>query len=412
MEYHEAVNTLERLRRLRPKLGTETTASLLEHLGNPHEELAAIQIAGSNGKGSTARVLERILRETDLDVGLYTSPDLNDLRERVRVRGRKIPKQDVVRFVEAAWPYIVERAVEGDTPTFFEAFTAMALWHFDREDVDCAVLEVGIGGRYDATSVIDPVAAAVTSVSLEHTDIIGDTVEEIARDKAQVAPADVPLVTGAAGTALEAIQEETDVLTIGGDSETREAAETVTGQRANLDVTVDETAMSFTESSISLTGSDWAVQTSTPLLGQHQAVNVGTAAALARQAGPILGTEVIECDIARGTRNVHWPGRFEVMDDAPLTILDGAHNPDACAKLATLLDRFDYDDLHLVFGAMRDKDHRGMCRSLPSAGRVFLAEPAVKRAQDTDTLTAVFDRETDAQIKDCRSVRGALDRAI
>jgi len=357
-------------------------------------------------------VLERILREAGLDVGLYTSPDLNDLRERVQVRGQKIPKQEVVRFVEAIWPYVIEQAVKGDVPTFFEAFTAMALWYFDREDVDCTVLEVGIGGRYDATSVVDPVAAAVTSVSLEHTDIIGDTVEEIARDKAQVAPTDGQLVTGATGAALEAIQEETDVLTVGGDNEAREASEIVTGQRANLDVTVAETAVSFTESSISLIGPDWTVQTSTPLLGQHQAVNIGIAATLARQVGPIMSIDVTECDIARGTRNVHWPGRFEVMDDAPLTILDGAHNPDACAKLTTLLDRFDYDDLHLVFGAMRDKDHGEMCRSLPSADRVFLAEPAVERAQDTATLTTVFDRETDAQTKGCKSIRGALDRAI
>jgi len=226
MEYHEAVNAMERLRRLRPKLGTETTASLLAHLGSPHEGVPAVQIAGSNGKGSTARTLERVLREAGLEVGLYTSPDLNDLRERVRVGGQKVPKREVVRFVEAAWPYVVDRSVEGDAPTFFEAFTALALWHFGREDVDVAVLEVGIGGRYDATSVVDPVAAAITSVSLEHTDLLGETVEEIARDKAHVAPDDAPLVTGATGPALATIRERTDVLTVGagGDSGSGRAA--------------------------------------------------------------------------------------------------------------------------------------------------------------------------------------------
>jgi dihydropteroate synthase len=398
MEYYEAVNTVERLRRLRPKLGTETTASLLEHLGDPHEGMTAIQVAGSNGKGSTARVLDRILREAGLDVGLYTSPDLNDLRERVRVHGRKIPKHEVVRFVEEAWPYVVERSAEGDAPTFFETFTALALWHFDREDVDCAVLEVGIGGRYDATSVVDPVAAAVTSVSLEHTDILGDTVEEIARDKVQVAPEDAPLVTGAAGTALETIREATDVLTVG---------------REDADVRATETGMvSMAESSVSLVGPDWSVQTSTPLLGQHQATNAGIAATLARQVGATVGTAVTERDIATGIRNVHWPGRFEVMDDDPLVVLDGAHNPDACAKLATLMERFEYDDLHLVFGAMRDKDHTTVCRSLPPADRAFLAEPAVERAQNTDTLAAAFDRETDAAVERCDSVRGAVGRAI
>ena len=170
MEYHEAVNQLERLRRLRPKLGTETTAALLAHHGSPQEEVTAVQIAGSNGKGSTAGLLASICREAGLTVGLYTSPDLNDLRERIRVGGQKIPKHAVAEFVEESWPHIVERAAENDGPTFFEAITAMAFWHFGRQDVDLAVLEVGIGGRYDATSVVDPVAAAVTTVSLERSE--------------------------------------------------------------------------------------------------------------------------------------------------------------------------------------------------------------------------------------------------
>jgi len=396
MEYHEAVNALERLRRLRPKPGTETTASLLSRVGSRYGELTAVQIAGSNGKGSTARTLEGILREAGLEVGLYTSPDLGDLRERIRVRGQKIPKAEVVRFVEEAWPHIVEGKIgeDRDAPTFFEAFTALALWHFGREDVDVAVLEVGIGGRYDATSVVDSTAAAVTNVSLEHTDIIGSTVEEIARDKAQIAPADAPLVTGTTGAALDTIREITDVVTV--------------GPGGGVDVRATETPVdSVTESSFALSGPGWTVETRTPLLGEHQAVNAGIAAALARQVA-----DVTDRDVAAGIRNVRWPGRFEVMEREPLVVLDSAHNPDACAKLSALLERFAYDDLALVFGAMADKDHRGMCRSLPAADRVFLAEPAVDRAEGTGTLAAVFDRETDADVRQCGSVRGALDRAL
>ncbi|MEF8841174.1 MAG: dihydropteroate synthase [Haloarculaceae archaeon] len=413
MEYHEAVNTLERLRRLRPKLGTETTASLLEHLGDPHEGIPAVQVAGSNGKGSTARMLARILREAGLTVGLYTSPDLNGLRERVRVGGRTIPKPEVVRFVEETWPYVVERSIEGDAPTFFEAFTALALWHFGREDVDVAVLEVGIGGRYDATSVVDPVAAAVTSVSLEHTDLLGETVEEIARDKAHVAPVDAPLVTGATGAALEAVRERTEVLTVGTGEPTSRATDGDRDAGDAPDVLATEGVMvSFAESALSLAGPGWAVETRTPLLGRHQSLNAGIAAVLARQVGAATGTAVTEGEIAAGVRNVHWPGRFELMDREPLTVLDGAHNPDACAKLAALLDRFEFEDLHLVFGAMRDKDHAAMCRSLPSADRVYLAEPTVDRAHDVDALAAVFDRETDAGIERRGSVLDALEAAV
>jgi dihydropteroate synthase len=391
MEYPEAVNKLEGLRRIRPKLGTATTATLLEGLDVPYGELDAVQVAGSNGKGSTAAALDRILRAAGLDVGLYTSPDLNDVRERVRVNGRKIPKRAVRRFVEDAWPDVVDLSARGEGPTFFEAFTAMALWHFAREDVDVAVLEVGIGGRYDATSVVDPVAAAVSNVSLEHTDILGETVAEIARDKAQVAPAGVPLVTGATGPALETIREEADVLTVGGE---------------DADVVATERAMrSHVETTVSLEGPDWSVETRTTLLGAHQAVNVGIAATLARQVA-----EATEADIASGLRDVHWPGRFEVIDDDPLVVLDGAHNAAACETLATLLGRFDYDDLHLVFGAMRDKDHAEMYRSLPPAVEVILAEPDVDRAQDLDTLAAILSG-SDASVRTAGSVLDAVDRA-
>jgi len=392
MEYHEAVNTLEGLRRLRPKLGTETTASLLSVLEDPHEELTAVQIAGSNGKGSTARILARILREAGLTVGLYTSPDLNDVRERVRVCGRKIPRHRVVEYVETVWPFVVDRTVEGDGPTFFEVVTGMALWHFAREDVDVAVLEVGIGGRYDATSVVDPVAAAVTTVDLEHTDILGETVEEIARDKAHVAPADRPLVTGATGAALETLRADSAVLTV--------------GPGEDADVRARELGMvSTTESSVTLSGPDWRVESNTSLLGQHQAVNAGIAAALARQVA-----DVTEAPMAAGLGNVHWPGRFEIMDEDPLVVLDGAHNPGACATLSILLERYDYDGMHLVFGAMRDKDHPGMVRALP-AGEVYLAAPAVDRAQDTDTLAAVF-RRAGADPDQFDSVLGALEVAL
>ena len=417
MEYHEAVDSLHGLRRRRPEMGTETTASLLADLGAPHEGVTAVQIAGSNGKGSTASVLDRILREAGLTVGLYTSPDLNDLRERIRVDGAKMPKREVCSFVDQAWPHVVSRSVEGGEPTFFEAITAMALWHFGREDVDVAVLEVGIGGRYDATSVVSPVAAAITSVSLEHTDVLGSTVEEIARDKAQVAPDDAPLVTAATGRALETIREETAVITVGeardadrdaGDAE-HDAGDGSTrpGRRDEPDVCARETGMvSSTESSVSLIGPEWEVTTETPLLGRHQAINAGIAATVARQvAAPS------EREIAAGIRNVCWPGRFEVMDDTPLTVLDGAHNPAACETVTTLLERFEYEDLVLVFGAMRDKDHAGMRRALPDADDIFLAAPSIDRAQGTDALEQVFEGEPSATVTSCPSVPAAVRQA-
>jgi folylpolyglutamate synthase/dihydrofolate synthase len=410
MEYCEAVETLEGLRRLSPDLGTETTASLLAAVGSPQEDLTAVQIAGSNGKGSTASFLERILRERGLDVGLYTSPDLDGFRERVRVNGRKIPREAVAAFVEEARSFVTGQ----HAPTFFEAVTAMALWHFGREGVDVAVLEVGIGGRYDATSVVDPAAAAVTTVSLEHTDLLGETVEEIARDKAQVAPDGRRFVTGATGRALETIREETGVVTVGlaksGDGAGSVGVSGVTPGQQRADVRVRETGMvSLTESAVELDGPGWSVETRSSLLGTHQAVNAGIAAALARQVA-----DSTEGEIATGIQNTRWPGRFEIVGENPLVVLDGAHNPQACGTLASLLARYDYGDLHMVFGAMREKDHAAMVDALPATDRTYLTEPAVERAEDAEALAAVFEQRLGAgpDPDQSDSVPRALERAL
>ncbi|WP_440770769.1 dihydropteroate synthase [Natronorubrum sp. DTA28] len=402
MEYYEAADFLFDLRRFRPKPGTESTARLLAHLENPHEGVEFVQIAGSNGKGSTARMVERSLREAGLSVGLYTSPHLEDLRERVRVDGRKIPRSAVRDYVEVVREYITERGADGESPTFFETMTAMAIWHFGREDVDVAVLEVGIGGKYDATSVVDPIASAVTSVTLEHTGILGDTEEAIARDKAHVAPADAPLVTGVSGDALEAIRDVAgEVVTVGSASAARDG-------EADPDVTVAYGGRAnHTEAAVAVERDGWTLETNIPLLGTHQAENAGIAAALARQV-----TDIADDDLARGLRSAHWPGRFEVIDTAPLVILDGAHNPGACEQLGETLSTYAYDDLHLVFGAMHDKDHREMAATLPTPDSVLVAEPSLDRAEDRDVLATVF---SDAGVDDVRTsttVQGALETAL
>ena len=417
MEYHEAADFLFSLRRFRPKPGTESTADLLAHLENPHEGVDFVQVAGSNGKGSTARMLERTLREAGLSVGLYTSPHLEDLRERVRVDGRKIPRGAVCSFAESTRGYVTERGADGESPTFFETMTGLALWYFGREDVDVAILEVGIGGKFDATSVVDPIASAVTSVSLEHTGIIGETKAEIARDKAHVAPADAPLVTGVTDETLEAVRSVAgDVLTVGSDGETLEQTD---GDRqpsdrsspvARPDVRVTYNGRAnHIEAEIELAGDDWDLETRIPLPGEHQAENAGIAVALARQVA-----DVTDAELARGLRNAHWPGRFEVLDTDPLTVLDGAHNPGACERVAETLSTYEYDDLHLVFGAMHDKDHREMAAALPTPDSVVTCEPTVDRAEDRAVLAEVFaDASVDAAaVHTDSAVQDALSSAL
>ena len=393
MRYDEAANFLLDLRRYRPKPGTDSTADLLSHLGDPQDGPRYVQVAGSNGKGSTARMLESTLREAGLDVGLYTSPHFDDVRERVTVNGREMSKAALTEFVEAVKPRVNERAANGNAPTFFEVVTAMGLWQFGREDVDVAVLEVGIGGRYDATSVVDPVASAVTSVTLEHTSVLGDTVEEIARDKAHVA-GENPLVTAVTGDALDAVREQAGgVVTVGG---------------AGCDVeTAYEGRTNHTEAAVSLAGDGWSVDARIPLLGSYQAANAGVAAALARQVA-----DVDSETLARGLRKAYWPGRFEVMGADPVVALDGAHNPGACEALADTVAEFDYDRLFCVFGAMHDKDHRRMADALPTADRVWACEPDTDRSEDADVLAAVFEEAGAGDVAVKRSVESAVDRAL
>jgi dihydropteroate synthase len=395
MQFHEAANFLFDLRRYAPRPGTDPTRDLLAELDDPHTDLTAVQIAGSNGKGSTARMVESVLREAGLSVGLYTSPHLDDVRERIRVDGRKIPESAVTEFAETVRPYVTDRAADGESPTFFETLTAMALWQFDRADVDVAVLEVGIGGKLDATSVVDPVASAVTSVTLEHTDVLGDTVAEIATDKAHVAPEGNPLVTATTGEALDAVREQAgDVLTVGG-------AESDDG--TDPDVRVSYEGIERGEGVVTVEAGSWTVEASLPLVGAHQAGNAGVAAALVRQVA-----DVDPETITRGLGNAHWPGRFEVMGREPLVVLDGAHNPGSCERVAETLADFEYDTLHLVAGTMCDKDHRGIAAALPSADRVVACHPAIDRGEDKEVLATAFREETDAAVETRSDVAGAV----
>ncbi len=397
MEFHEAAGTLFDLKRYSQRPGTAATAALLEHLGNPEHDFDSIQIAGSNGKGSTARMLESVLSEAGLDVGLYTSPHMRDVRERIRVNERPISETSLIEFVERVGQYLTERASEDEPPTYFETLTAMALWEFGRQDIDVAILEVGIGGRLDATSAVESVAAAVTSITLEHTDVLGETVAEIARDKAAVASADRPLVTAATGDALDAIRDAVDdVVTVG------------TGE-AVVDPTlrVDWRGRDAMEGVVGLAGDDVEFETRLGLLGPHQARNAGVAVLLARQV-----TDVSQETLATGLRKAEWPGRFEVVDRDPMVVLDGAHNPGGVEAVVETLESFEITDLHVVAGVMADKDVRGMARALSDVDHVVACHPNRARAEDETVVARAFERETAATVETRSDVAGAVDIAL
>lgn len=404
MRYVDAARFLFALRHYEMRPGTDSTAALLAELGDPQDGPAYVQIAGSNGKGSTARMCESILREAGLDVGLYTSPHLNVVRDRICINGQPIPKRDVTAYVEAITDYVTDATAAGTPPTYFEAVTALALWYFGRNDVDVAVLEVGIGGPKDATSVIDPVASAVTSVSLEHTDVLGDSIEDIAREKAGVVPADNPLVTGTRGTALSAIVDEVETLT-----PVRLATtdpHPCESTHSPIVVTPTPTETPYAQG-LSITSPAETIDTILPLLGSHQAVNAGIATALTRQLEGVDTTA-----IKRGLQGATFPGRFDVIADAPLVVLDGAHNPGACSVLAKTLETQSFDDLYIVFGAMRDKDHPGMLDALPPATHVTVSAADIPRAAEPTVLAKLARDHLAANISTTTRVEAALESTL
>ncbi|MFO8116599.1 MAG: dihydropteroate synthase [Halorubrum sp.] len=456
MDYHEAAAFLFDLRRFSVKPGTERIAALLDRLGNPEDDVPFVQVTGSNGKGSTARMTESILREAGLSVGLYTSPHLSALAERIRVDGLPITEDAVADFVAEVKPWLVERAAAGEPLTFFEVVTAMAIRDFARRDVDVAVLEVGLGGEYDATSAVTPIAAAVTNVSLEHTAVLGDTVAEIARTKARIAEPGAPLVTACEGEALEVVREVAAeagapvATVVGADADADREGDTDRGADADPDPAVSVTyegRVSPTDAEVTLAG-EVAGTYRIPLVGDHQATNAGVAVALARRTAAVVsdrdgagdgdggeseadeggtdeadegGTDGADADtgeplpetaVRDGLARATWPGRFEVVDTAPLTVLDGAHNPAACRTLAGTLAEYEYDDLHLVYAAMHDKDHAGTASALPDAASAVTCRPALDRAEDPEVLAAALRTAGVEEVTVGDDVAAALDDAV
>jgi dihydropteroate synthase len=394
MEPREAVEYLDDLRRFGVKEGFGRARRLLDELGNPHVSLDTVTVGGSNGKGSVARTVESCLRHDGRSTGLYTSPHMYRLGERVRVDGNETRRRRIRDFVERVRPTVERMVAEGDGPTFFETTTVMALDEFARRGVDDAVLEVGLGGRLDTTRLADSDIAAVTSVALEHTGVLGDTVGEVAEEVAGIVPEGGVCVTAATGEALEVVRSTADE---------RGAALRVVGE----DIGVETLGRDGFEQRI-VVKTDDEYELRTPLLGEHQARNVAVAVGVAEELG------VSSDGIRKGVRRGDWRGRFEVVEREPLVVLDSAHNPAAVDALVSTLDGFGYDELSVVFGSMSDKDNVGMASRLSGADRVYTVEPSKARSEDADSLAAVFESkgvEATPSGTVADGVRAALDSA-
>ena len=348
MTYSSAVAYLYRLQKHGIKLGLETMKALMARLGMPQTKYRVLHIAGTNGKGSTAAMTAAILQAAGYRVGLYTSPHLVEFRERIRVNGEMISESQVAELTEQ-----LQTLCQPDlSPTFFEYTTAMAFQHFAESGVEVAVVEVGLGGRFDATNVVTPVACVVTTISLDHQEHLGNTCSAIAFEKAGIIKPGVPVMVGRldddAWRTIEQVASE------------RQAAVF----RLNEDFcTEGEEPQQFSYRGLGLCydGLTCALE------GRHQLDNAACALALLGAVAP-QGIAVTAEAVREGLRAVNWAGRLETADRHPTVFLDGAHNPAAATALADFLTRADRShpsrSVVLVLGMMRDKDHRGFVEPL------------------------------------------------
>ena len=323
---------------------------LLGRLDNPHLKAKSVHIAGTNGKGSTAAMIASVLAISGYTTGLYTSPHLSDLRERIRVDGVLISETELISLVERLKPEVEavnQKATYGRLTTF-ELLTALGFAHFSSKGVDFQVLEVGLGGRLDATNVIEPEVCIITSISLDHRDALGDSLAEIAAEKVGIIKPGCVVVTSPQPDEVARVIEETCVNC---------GAELV---RVGSDVTWRELGFVSNRQLLQVKGRFGSYELSIPLLGRYQLENTATAvAALEVLAGK--GFNISRDNIINGLARVSWSGRFQILGRHPLVLVDGAHNPDGARKLRQSIERyFDFDRAILIIGVSSDKDIAGI----------------------------------------------------
>jgi dihydrofolate synthase/folylpolyglutamate synthase len=357
-------------------LGLSTIRDILKGLGNPQDKYASIHVAGTNGKGSVASALAAILSAAGYKTGLYTSPHLVRFNERIAVNNRPISDKNVVAAYQA-----VRHVHRGRRePTFFEFSTAMALYEFGRQNVDWAVIETGMGGRLDATNIIKPVLSIVTNISVEHRDYLGNTIVQIAREKAGIIKRRTPVVTGTRKSQALAVIEKVAA----------EKAAPVYRLAKDFKVRKNSSG-TFTYYGVQNTWRGLKVG----LRGSHQVEN----AALVLAASEILHRKKIHLpvdSIREGLEKIQWPGRLEVVSTNPLILLDGAHNLTAARNLTKYLStHLKNRAIILVIGILDDKPYRAMLQSLVSVSkRVIVTRPKIDRGLPPETLYAVAKKMT------------------
>ncbi|MBC7237720.1 MAG: bifunctional folylpolyglutamate synthase/dihydrofolate synthase [Chloroflexi bacterium] len=374
---------------------------LLAQLGNPHRAYRSVHIAGTKGKGSTTAMIESILRAAGYKTGMYTSPHLHTFRERIQIEGRLISEEEVSELMESMVPLLEARP----EVTVFEIMTALAMWLYARREVDFGVFEVGLGGRLDSTNVLQPEVAVITSISLDHMNVLGNTLSAIAREKAGIIKTGTPVVTSPQKAEAMAVIEATTaerqapLTAVGRDWQWRFLGADLQGQRLAVYRASQADAPEYPELFL-------------PLLGRHQLENACTALAaieVLRERGIFIPATAIR----EGLAQTRWPGRMEVLGQGPLVMVDGAHNSDSMQRLLEALPEYlNYRRILALFGAGQTHDYAGMLALLaPQVDGLYACQAPHPKATPTETIAEAAERHG-GKVLGRGSVGEMLDAAL
>lgn len=351
------------------KEGLANSIALDNHLGNPHRRYRTIHVAGTNGKGSTSHTLAAILQAAGYKVGLYTSPHLIDFRERIRVNGKPVDKQFVIDFVERERDFF-----EPLEPSFFELTTAMAFSYFAQEEVDIAVIEVGLGGRLDCTNIITPELCIITNISPDHTQFLGNTIGEIAAEKAGIIKKDIPVIIG------EATEETRKVFT-------------QKAQQEGAPITFAEENSHILQATHSSRGIEYTTRyherITGELRGDYQVKNANTILAAVHtllKKDYKITVDNIRAGFANVCSLTGFMGRWQTISNAPRTICDAGHNVGGIKHVTEQLAHEQYTTLRIVFGMVGDKDINSVLAMMPRNAIYYFTQASIKRALPADKL--------------------------
>ena len=388
MKHIQTLEYLERLRVFGSNYGLERTEKLLEKLGNPHEKIKLIHIAGTNGKGSTSSILGNILISHGYRVGFFNSPHLEDIEETIRINNENIKEEEFIELINEIKIYVDEIIEEGfNHPTEFEVLTCIMFLYLYREKVDFGIIEVGLGGRLDSTNVINPIMSIITSISLDHINILGDNIKEITKEKCGIIKKNIPVVTYIQkDEVLEVIIEKASLMN----------SNLIISNPDNFKfINVEFNDKIYQEVSFKFNEKEEVLKL--PLLGEHQITNLSLAISAIMELNSL---NYIDLDIEKvkfGVFNTKWNGRLEVINKEPIIVLDGAHNLEGIEVLKRSIDKyFKFNNLYLIIGILKDKEVEKMVEVItPSANKVYTLEPNSIRAEKAETLKEIIKKYND-----------------